>query len=101
MGIKQGPAGVGKVLAASTLWGKERQVLPLASRCFGPVMSSARRNEDRWLAIRHRILAETEQYISVCLQRPELAEVIPVIPAGSGRFPPGLAQHFWQRVLVR
>ena len=63
-------------------------------------MSSAQRNEDRWIATRRRILAETEQYISLCLQRPEFAEVIPVIPAGSGRFPPGLAEHFWQRALV-
>ena len=57
------------------------------------------RPDERWVVVRKRILLQTEQYLALCLRRPELAVVIPVIPAGRGRFPPSLAEHFWAQVL--
>ena len=48
---------------------------------------------------RKRLIAETSTYITECLRHPELAVRIPVIVAGSGRFPPSLAESFWRSVL--
>lgn len=54
---------------------------------------------DAFEVLRKRMIAETSAFITLCLRHPELAVRIPVIPAGSGSFPPSLARSFWQRVL--
>ncbi len=49
--------------------------------------------------MRRRILEETSAYLTLCLRRPELAVTIPVIPAGSGRFPSSMSVAFWDEIL--
>lgn len=49
--------------------------------------------------MRARILAETSAYLTECLRHPEYAVRIPVIRAGSGRFPPSLTRSFWESIL--
>ena len=56
-------------------------------------------SDEQWVVVRKRILLQTEQYVALCMRRPELAVVIPVIPVGKGRFPPSLSEHFWSEVL--
>lgn len=46
-----------------------------------------------------RAVAETSAFITDCLRHPERATPIPVIPAGTGRFPPSLTTAFWEPVL--
>lgn len=58
-----------------------------------------RRKLETWEELRTRIIAETEVYLNEALQHPELAVRIPMIPAGSGRFPPSLTRAFWEQVL--
>ncbi len=63
--------------------------------------------ELRWLRdrretheqMRLRIVAETSAYLTECLRHPELAVRIPIIPAGSGRFPKSLTPAFWDPIL--
>ncbi|MEW6200192.1 MAG: hypothetical protein AB1601_16190 [Planctomycetota bacterium] len=57
-----------------------------------------RRFED-WDELRERLVAETSVYLTEALRHPELAVRIPMIPAGSGRFPPSLTRAFWDPVL--
>jgi hypothetical protein len=57
------------------------------------------RHAETWEQMRARVVAETSEYITECLRHPELAVRIPVIPAGTGRFPPSLTQSFWEPVL--
>lgn len=58
-----------------------------------------RRNES-WEEQRARLIHETSAYLTECLRHPELAVRIPIIPAGSGRFPPSLTTAFWEPVLT-
>ncbi len=58
-----------------------------------------KRNDETWEELRARIIAETSTYLTEALQHPELAVRIPMIPAGTGRFPPSLTQSFWAPVL--
>jgi hypothetical protein len=44
---------------------------------------------------RARLVAETSAFLTEALQHPELAVRIPMIPAGSGEFPPSLPRAFW------
>lgn len=50
--------------------------------------------------IRRRIIEETSAYLTLCMERPELAVHIPVIQAGHGRFPPSMSEAFWNPVLL-
>lgn len=45
------------------------------------------------------MIAETSDYITTCMQHPELAVKIPVIQAGTGEFPRSLSRAFWEPVL--
>jgi len=54
---------------------------------------------DLWKELRRRMLEETSQFLTECLEHPELAVVIPTIPAGKGGFPAIWAEHFWNNVL--
>ena len=47
-----------------------------------------------------RMIAETSAYLTECLKHPELAVHIPMIPAGSSRFPPSFSMSFWDPVLL-
>ena len=58
------------------------------------------RNES-YEAKRRRMIAETSAYVSECLKHPELAPHIPVIPTGSGKFPPSMTSAFWDSILFR
>lgn len=58
-----------------------------------------RPDRDSYEALRERMVAETSAWVSECLRHPELAARIPVIVAGSGRFPPTLADTFWRSIL--
>ena len=49
--------------------------------------------------MRTRMVAQTEAFINAALNNPELTVVIPTVPAGSGCFPKGWSNYFWQRVL--
>jgi hypothetical protein len=50
--------------------------------------------------MRRRIIAETSADLTECLRHPELAVHIPMIPAGSNRFPPSFSMSFWDPVLL-
>lgn len=58
-----------------------------------------RRRDDSTEAMRRRLVEETSAYLTECLKHPELATRIPIIQAGSGRFPPSMTPAFWERVL--
>lgn len=58
------------------------------------------RSADRFEQVRERLVAETSAWLTYHLEHPELAVRIPVIPAGSGRFPPSLTDAFWGPVLA-
>lgn len=45
------------------------------------------------------MVAETSVFLSECLQHPELAVHIPMIPSGVERFPPSFTMSFWDPVL--
>ena len=47
-----------------------------------------------------RMIAETSAYLTECLRHPELAVHIPMVPAGSSRFPPSFSMSFWDPVLL-
>ena len=57
-------------------------------------------NHETWEEMRVRLIAETSLFLTEALQHPELVIRIPMIPAGSGRFPPSLTRAFWEQVLV-
>ncbi len=50
-------------------------------------------------AFRKQIVAETGDYLTLCLHRPELGVSIPAVPAETARFPRALADQFWDQVL--
>lgn len=58
-----------------------------------------RRHTETWEELRARLVAETSEFLTECLRHPELAVRIPVIQAGTGRFPPSLTPAFWEPVL--
>lgn len=58
------------------------------------------RDYETWEELRARLVAETSAYLTEALRHPELAVRIPMIPAGSGRFPPSLARAFWEPLLL-
>ncbi len=58
-----------------------------------------RRHEETWEEMQARLVAETSAFITEALRHPELAVRIPMIPAGSGRFPPSLTRAFWDPIL--
>ncbi|TWT42030.1 hypothetical protein RAS1_31570 [Phycisphaerae bacterium RAS1] len=58
-----------------------------------------KRSQEEWDELRARMLAETELFITECLRHPELAVRIPVIQSGRGKFPPSMAEAFWEPVL--
>jgi hypothetical protein len=58
-----------------------------------------KRRTETFEEMRVRLIAETSAFISECLQHPELAVRIPIIPAGRGQFPPSLTMTFWEPVL--
>ena len=58
-----------------------------------------KRCDETFEDMRVRILAETSAFLTECLQHPEFAVRIPIIPAGRGRFPPSLTIAFWEPVL--
>jgi len=57
------------------------------------------RRDESFEQLRARILAETSAYLTECLRHPELAVRIPIIPAGTGRFPASLIHSFWDAIL--
>ncbi|MBU0640485.1 MAG: hypothetical protein KKB50_16605 [Planctomycetes bacterium] len=59
----------------------------------------SRKRSETWEELRARLIAETSAYLSECLRHPELSVRIPMIPVGSGRFPPSLTEAFWHAVL--
>ena len=56
--------------------------------------------EESFEEMRQSMIAETSTYLSECLEHPELAVHIPMIPADSNRFPPSFAMSFWDPVLL-
>lgn len=54
---------------------------------------------ENWILQRARMLRETEQFLEEGLSRPDQHPRIPAIPVGSGTFPRGLGQVFWEQVL--
>jgi hypothetical protein len=59
-----------------------------------------RQRDESHQELRARMIAETSVYLTECLQHPELAVHIPMIPADSNRFPPSFAMSFWDPVLL-
>jgi hypothetical protein len=55
--------------------------------------------DESWKQMHHRVIQETEQFLTECLRHPELAVRIPAIPAGSGRFPRSMTTAFWSKIL--
>jgi hypothetical protein len=55
--------------------------------------------EEPWELIRRRMIRETTEFIETALQHPELAVRIPMIRAGSGKFPPSMSEAFWEPIL--
>ncbi|MDX2200305.1 MAG: hypothetical protein SF069_15200 [Phycisphaerae bacterium] len=49
--------------------------------------------------MRARMIAETSDYLTECLRRPELAPRIPMIETGTGTFPPSMSKAFWDSIL--
>jgi hypothetical protein len=68
-------------------------------RYFGD-LTERRRNESLLGdAIRQRLIAETGDYLTLCLRHAERGVSIPSIPADKARFPRRLADHFWDGIL--
>ncbi len=59
-----------------------------------------RRRKEMYEELCARVVAETSAYLTECLQHPELAVHIPLIPADGSRFPPSFAMSFWDPVLL-
>lgn len=59
-----------------------------------------RTRDESWEEMRDRIVRETSDFLTECMRHPELAVRIPMIPAGSGRFPPSLTVSFWAPILA-
>ena len=59
-----------------------------------------RRRYESHEQMRLRMIAETSAFLTECLRHPELAVRIPMIPAGSDRFPPSFSMSFWDPVLL-
>ena len=57
------------------------------------------RRQESWLAIRARMLKETETFLEDGLRSSDQHPRIPAIPVGSGTFVRGLAEVFWAQVL--
>jgi hypothetical protein len=57
------------------------------------------RRDDLWEELQARLIAETSAFLTEALRHPELAVRIPVIPAGTGEFPPSLTRAFWEPIL--
>lgn len=60
------------------------------------------RNRERSSAaalLAYRAIRETEVFLMEYFHRPHLVPRIPVVRVGYGRFPPGLAEHFWGEFL--
>ena len=55
--------------------------------------------EDPYVALRKRMIRETEVALAVGFQFPERARRIPVVEVGRGTFTPAFATEFWQEVL--
>jgi hypothetical protein len=53
-----------------------------------------------WVALRARMLRETEAFLEAGLSRTEPQIVIPTIRVGSGSFPRGYSDTFWSQVLA-
>ncbi len=70
-----------------------------AFRIPGRTNGSLRRGADRWTSIREQLIRETGDYLTACLDHPELAVAIPSVPAIQARFSRELAEHFWDQVL--
>ena len=47
-----------------------------------------------------RAVRETENFLAEYLYNPHPMRRIPVVRVGYGRFPPGLAEQFWNEVLT-
>lgn len=58
-----------------------------------------KRQDETYEEMRARLVAETSAYLTECLEHPELAVRIPIIPAGCGQFPRSLTVAFWEPVL--
>lgn len=71
-----------------------------AMRIPGRTNGSVRRRADRWASIREQSIRETGDYLTACLNHPELAVAIPSAPAAQARFSRKLAEHFWNQVLA-
>jgi hypothetical protein len=54
---------------------------------------------ESWVAIRQRMIRETEAFLEEGLRRPEQQRRIPALPVGSGSFTRGYASVFWAEVL--
>jgi hypothetical protein len=52
------------------------------------------------MAIRARMLRETEAFLEANLGRPDRQIIIPTIRVGSGSFPRGYSDTFWSQVLA-
>ena len=59
-----------------------------------------RKREETHQELRARMVAETSAYLTECLQHPELAVHIPMVPAESARFPPSFSMSFWDPILL-
>ncbi len=70
-----------------------------AMRIPGRTNGSVRRHADRWASIREQWIRETGDYLTACLDHPELGVAIPSAPAAQARFPRELAERFWDQVL--
>ena len=55
--------------------------------------------DQMWALIRRRMLAETGEFLTLALRRPELAASSPISPFGKGHFSRAFADAFWQQVL--
>ena len=49
--------------------------------------------------MQQRLIDETSTYLTECLDHPELATRIPVVKAGTARFPRSLTPAFWTQLL--
>lgn len=50
--------------------------------------------------LRDRSIAETSAFLTESLRHPELCVRIPIIQAGTGRFPPTMCDAFWSIALT-
>ncbi|MCK6484257.1 MAG: hypothetical protein HUU22_11650 [Phycisphaerae bacterium] len=57
------------------------------------------RSDEYWDRTRRRMIAETEQFLTLALREPFRGPVIPSYPVGRGRLSARLAAVYWQRIL--